>query len=111
MTANRSTPSIAIVGGGAWGTALGTMAARNGNAVQLYARSAATVDSINRAHRNETYLPGIDLHPALTASTDAREVLTGVDLILCVIPAQALAGALQELKNLIPVTAAASDLR
>lgn len=98
-------PSIAIVGGGAWGTALGTMAARNGNAVRLYARSATTADSINKAHRNETYLPGIDLHPALTASTDAREVLAGVDLILCVIPAQALAGAVQELKNLIPVTA------
>jgi glycerol-3-phosphate dehydrogenase (NAD(P)+) len=80
------------------------MAAHNGNAVRLYARSATTVDSINKGHRNETYLPGIDLHPALTASTDAREVLNGSDLILCVIPAQALAGAIQELKSLIPVS-------
>ena len=31
---------------------------RNGNAVRLYARDAATVESINRHHRNETYLPG-----------------------------------------------------
>ncbi|UXN61981.1 NAD(P)H-dependent glycerol-3-phosphate dehydrogenase [Phyllobacterium zundukense] len=100
-----SEPSIAVIGGGAWGTALGTMAARNGNAVRLYARSATTVDSINKYHRNETYLPGIDLHPALTASIDAREVLAGIDVILCVIPAQALADALQELKNLIPVAA------
>jgi glycerol-3-phosphate dehydrogenase (NAD(P)+) len=100
---SRKQPSIAIIGGGAWGTALGTMAARNGNAVRLYARSNTTVESINKDHRNEIYLPGIDLHPALTASTDARQVLAGADLILCVIPAQALAGAMRELKDLIPV--------
>jgi len=95
-------PSIAIVGGGAWGTALGTMTARNGNAVRLYARDAAVVGSINMDHRNDVYLPGIELHPALTATTNAREVLDDSDLILCVIPAQALAGAMQELKDLIP---------
>jgi glycerol-3-phosphate dehydrogenase (NAD(P)+) len=96
--------NIAVIGGGAWGTALGTMAARNGNAVRLYARNAATVDSINNSHRNEAYLPGIDLHPALSASTDAGDILDDSDLILCVIPAQALAGAMQELKDMIPAT-------
>jgi glycerol-3-phosphate dehydrogenase (NAD(P)+) len=98
-------PIIAVLGGGAWGTALGSMAARNDNVVRLYARDAVTVDSINGIHRNEAYLPGIDLHPALTASTSARKVLAGSDLILCVIPAQALAGAMHELKNLIPAAA------
>ncbi len=65
-------PTIAVLGGGAWGTALGTMAAHNGNIVRLYARDAVTVESINRNHRNDAYLPDIDLHPSLTASTDAR---------------------------------------
>jgi glycerol-3-phosphate dehydrogenase (NAD(P)+) len=95
-------PIIAVLGGGAWGTALGSMAARNDNVVRLYARDAVTVDSINSSHRNEAYLPGIDLHPALTASTNAEKALDGSDLILCVIPAQALASAMQELKDLIP---------
>ncbi|ATU93535.1 NAD(P)H-dependent glycerol-3-phosphate dehydrogenase [Phyllobacterium zundukense] len=96
-------PTIAVLGGGAWGTALGTMAAQNGNIVRLYARDAVTVESINRNHRNNAYLPDIDLHPSLKASTDAGEVLNNCDLILCVIPAQVLAGAMQELKDRIPV--------
>ena len=97
--------TIAVLGGGAWGTALGTMAARNGNKVRLYARDRSTVDSINMDHRNENYLPGIDLHPSLSASTDAGEVLDRCDLVLCVIPAQALAGAVQQLKDFIPANA------
>lgn len=97
-----SKPTISVLGGGAWGTALGSMAARNGNAVKLYARDAATVAAINNSHRNETYLPGIDLHPALIASSEAGHVMANSDLILCVIPAQALAGAMQELKDQIP---------
>lgn len=98
-----SQPTIAVLGGGAWGTALGSMAASNGNAVRLYARDASTVDSINRNHRNNTYLPDIDLHPMLKASTDAEEVMSNSDLILCVVPAQSLAEAMDEWKDVIPV--------
>ncbi len=94
--------NISVLGGGAWGAALGTMAARSGNAVCLYARDKAVVESINTHHRSERYLPGIDLDPSLIASADAEDVLSSSDLILCVIPAQALAGALRELKDLIP---------
>ncbi|MBB3236021.1 NAD(P)H-dependent glycerol-3-phosphate dehydrogenase [Phyllobacterium endophyticum] len=95
--------TIAVLGGGAWGTALGSMAARHGNEVKLYARDVSVVESINSVHRNERYLPGIDLYPKLAASTDAAEVLRGCDLILCVIPAQALTHAIEGLKALIPV--------
>jgi glycerol-3-phosphate dehydrogenase (NAD(P)+) len=98
-------PVIAVLGGGAWGTALASMSARNGNLVRIYARDSVVVNSINDDHRNETYLPGIDLDPSLTASTDARKVMHGSDLILCVIPAQALSGAMRELKNAIPTAA------
>src|SRR5262249_18702739 len=74
----------------------------HGNRARLYARDEAAVDSINRAHQNPAYLPGIDLHADLHASTDPEEVLDRCDLILCVIPAQALAGALAQLKDVLP---------
>lgn len=96
--------NIAVLGGGAWGTALGCMAARAGNRVRLYARDIATVNAINVHHRNDAYLPGIDLDPALSASTDARYALEDADFILCVIPAQAMADALEELRAFIPVS-------
>ncbi|UGY09994.1 NAD(P)H-dependent glycerol-3-phosphate dehydrogenase [Phyllobacterium pellucidum] len=94
--------NIAVLAGGAWGTALATMAAGNGMNVRLYARDAATVDAINIDHRNDRYLPGINLHPALRASTDAASVLANSDFILCVVPAQALSAAIAEFKDSIP---------
>ncbi|MBA8899918.1 NAD(P)H-dependent glycerol-3-phosphate dehydrogenase [Phyllobacterium sp. P30BS-XVII] len=100
----NSLHNIAVLGGGAWGTALGSMAAQNGHRVRLYARDPAIVASINTHHRNEAYLPGIDLSPSLIASTQTSDVLADCDFILCVIPAQAMAGALEELKPLIPAS-------
>ncbi len=97
-------PPIAIIGGGAYGTALGTMAASNGSKVMLYARDASTVASINDTHRNDVHLPDIRLHPSLIASSDAKAVLTHGRYILCVVPAQALSTALHELKNYIPAS-------
>ena len=101
----RKGVKIAVLGGGAWGTALATLAARNGNVVRLWARDAATVDAINTVHRNDRYLPGIDLDSSLTADSDAATVLEGSEVILCVIPAQALSSAITRLKGLIPAAA------
>lgn len=92
---------IAVIGGGAWGTALASMAARNGNNVRLWARDGATVDAINSTHRNDRYLPGIDLDPSLVASTDAADVIAGSALVLCVIPAQALSTAIGNFKDVL----------
>ncbi len=93
---------IVILGGGAWGTALGCMAAQNGHEVMLYARDQATVDEINQKHRNSRYLGDIILHDNLRATSDAAAALNNADTVLAVIPAQSMAAALQELKPLIP---------
>src|SRR6266700_107811 len=58
---------VAVVGGGAWGTALADLLARKGEQVTLWAREADVVDSVNRKHRNEMFLPGASLAPALRA--------------------------------------------
>lgn len=97
-------PPIAVLGGGAYGTALGTMAASNGSSVVLYARDSTTVAAINNTHRNDAHLPNISLHPLLTASNNARTALTHGQYILCAVPAQALSTALNELKDHIPAS-------
>lgn len=93
---------IAILGGGAWGTALGCMAAQNGHQVLLYARDQATVDDINLNARNSRYLPQITLHSNLRATTRYEQALQHADTVLVVIPAQSMAAALQDLKSHIP---------
>ena len=41
---------IAVIGGGAWGTALAQVAARNDQPVLLWAREAEVIESINGRH-------------------------------------------------------------
>jgi glycerol-3-phosphate dehydrogenase (NAD(P)+) len=79
--------AIAVLGAGAWGTALANCAARAGRSVTLWARDGATVEAIN-ARRESPRLPGI----AVDAKVRATGVLTEAmqaDAALLVVPAQA----------------------
>lgn len=94
MQAADAGPIIAVLGGGAWGTALAQMARLAGRQVRLWARSAATVGEINGAHTNATYLPGITLDTGLVATTDLGAAVAGADIVLLVTPAQSTRGML-----------------
>ncbi|HYI42274.1 MAG TPA: NAD(P)H-dependent glycerol-3-phosphate dehydrogenase [Sphingomicrobium sp.] len=78
---------LAIVGGGAWGTALAQVAARDGLPVLLWAREPEVVASINEAHENALFLPGRKLDPAIWATGDLAD-LAGCGAWLVVTPAQ-----------------------
>lgn len=80
---------IGIVGGGAWGTALALAARQAGRDVLIWAREPDVVEDINRRHRNERFLPGITLEPAI-AATGALAELGRCEAVLLVAPAQAL---------------------
>lgn len=82
--------AIAVIGGGAWGTALAALQARAERPTVLYARDPQTVDAIRTTHRNEAYLPGISLPECLAATANIAEALAGADLVLLVVPAQSL---------------------
>ena len=79
-----------IIGGGAWGTALGCLYARAGHAPRILARDAETVAAINESRRNPRYLPDTPLPAGLTATTDPAEALDGARTVLFVVPAQSL---------------------
>ena len=78
---------IAVVGGGAWGTALASMAARAGRETLLWAREDDVVTSINQTHENKDFLPGIPLPESVKATGDLAKV-AAADIILMVVPAQ-----------------------
>jgi len=90
---------IAVLGGGAWGTALATTALRAGHGCTLWARDVETVTAINARHENPRYLPGIGLDPALQATADLDAALTGATCVLAVVPAQAMRGLLNALAS------------
>jgi glycerol-3-phosphate dehydrogenase (NAD(P)+) len=78
---------LAIIGGGAWGTALAQVVATGGRDTLLWARETEVVESINAAHENSLFLAGQPLDPAIRATGDLAE-LEGCDAWLVVTPAQ-----------------------
>lgn len=82
-----SKQAVGVIGGGAWGTALAQMLASDGRAVRLWAFEAPVVEEVNAQHRNTPYLAGIDLNPAIRATTDLAD-LADLPMLLVVTPAQ-----------------------
>ncbi len=82
--------SVSIIGAGAWGTALATVAARAGRDVTLYARDAAHAAHIAAARENPR-LPGIKL--ANIKITNDLALAGRADIVLIAAPAQHLRGA------------------
>lgn len=84
----RSFAHIAVIGGGAFGTALAQTLCLAGRDAQLWSRNGDVVREINERHANSVYLPGVALDPRLRATSELA-VTAGADLVLLVTPAQA----------------------
>ncbi len=82
--------TTAVMGSGAWGTALAKLLADAGGEVTLWARRSDVAEQINSTRRNPDYLPGVDLPPAITATTNPDEALNGVTTVVLAVPAQTL---------------------
>ncbi len=91
----NSLGTAAVMGAGAWGTALAKVLADAGNDVRLWARRPEIADEVNDAHTNAGYLPGVILPPAIRATADPAEALDGVTTVLLGVPSQTLRGNLQ----------------
>jgi glycerol-3-phosphate dehydrogenase (NAD(P)+) len=93
--------TAAVMGAGAWGTALAKVLADAGNDVRLWARRADIADEVNSTHRNQGYLPDVELSPAIRATTDPADALDGVTTVLLGVPSQKLRGNLEHWAPLI----------
>lgn len=91
------TRSVAVLGGGSWGTTLAHLIARNGHPVKLWLRDAATVQAITTTGRNPRYLPELELHPGLEATTSLAEAAAHAQVILLVVPSYAVREVMAEL--------------
>jgi glycerol-3-phosphate dehydrogenase (NAD(P)+) len=99
--------TVAVIGAGAWGTALATHAARLGHAVTLWALEREVVDDVNGNHRNNLFLPAQALPETLRASSDLAEVVGGAELVVLVPPSQFLRSVAVKLAPVFPAGAIA----
>jgi glycerol-3-phosphate dehydrogenase (NAD(P)+) len=92
----------AVLGAGSWGTTFAQVLRDAGTESVLWARRAELAGTINEAHENPAYLPGIALNGALRATTDPAEALADADLVVLAVPAQSLRENLTQWTPLFP---------
>jgi glycerol-3-phosphate dehydrogenase (NAD(P)+) len=78
--------SVAVIGAGAWGTALASIAARAGRAVMLYARNAEAAVQMTATRKNPR-LPGVGLDARIIVTSNIAAAARA-DIILLATPAQ-----------------------
>mmetsp|Transcript_25618 Transcript_25618/g.53127 ORF Transcript_25618/g.53127 Transcript_25618/m.53127 type:complete len:333 (-) Transcript_25618:62-1060(-) len=95
---------VAIIGMGAFGTAMASLAARNGHEVLAYVRDGAQRDAINNTQRNPRAksLEDFDLSDLIKAVATVEEAVAGAAIILHALPAQKTPAFILEHRAIIP---------
>ena len=93
---------IAVIGAGAWGTALAVTAVAAGRAVTLWAHETEVVETIARTRRNDVFLAGIDLPDGIAATANLATAVVGADAVLLVVPSQFLRPVCAALARVLP---------
>jgi glycerol-3-phosphate dehydrogenase (NAD(P)+) len=100
---------VAVVGAGSWGTTVATIACANAPTV-LWARDPDVVERVNAAHRNEDYLPGIELPEALRATSSLADACNGADVVVMGVPSHGFRAVLADARTSIATDAAVISL-
>src|SRR5579875_16663 len=79
---------IAILGAGAWGTALAVTLARSGREVTLAIRRRERLEAIRAAAENAAYLPGVAIPPNLALTDNWRAAANGAATLVMAIPSR-----------------------
>ncbi|MCX7897355.1 MAG: NAD(P)-dependent glycerol-3-phosphate dehydrogenase [Rhodocyclaceae bacterium] len=77
---------IAVLGAGAWGTALAVVYARSGHAVRLWCWQEDEAQRLRSARENARYLPGFPFPESLFVSADLAETLADAEIALIATP-------------------------
>jgi glycerol-3-phosphate dehydrogenase len=83
-----------VIGAGSWGTSVALMLARAGVQVDLGCRTAEQAERVAASRRNERYLPGAELPPAIDVMRAGDLELSRHDVVVFAVPAAALPAAI-----------------
>jgi glycerol-3-phosphate dehydrogenase (NAD(P)+) len=80
---------VAVLGAGAWGTAMALVIARAGHSVTLWSHSEGVADAIRTRHENTRYLPGIPIPTGIAVTHDIAVATLDAAIIVSVVPSHA----------------------
>jgi glycerol-3-phosphate dehydrogenase (NAD(P)+) len=93
---------VAVVGAGAWGTALSLVLAERGDDVRLWTWQEAHALELERDRENKAFFPGYALPPAVHVTADVASAVADADLVLVVVPTTAYRATLSRLGPVLP---------
>jgi glycerol-3-phosphate dehydrogenase (NAD(P)+) len=80
---------IAILGAGAWGTALAVnLSSRHGHELTLWSRSPEAATAMREGRENTAYLPGVSIPKAVEITADAEAAVSKAEILLSVVPSE-----------------------
>jgi glycerol-3-phosphate dehydrogenase (NAD(P)+) len=80
---------IAVIGSGAWGTALAlSLARKSGHTVTLWAHAQDVCDVMREHRENVEFLPGFPIPQEIVITADTEETLRDADIVISVMPSQ-----------------------
>jgi glycerol-3-phosphate dehydrogenase (NAD(P)+) len=93
---------FAILGAGAWGTALARVLAERGEATRLWSWQAEHVQAMQSERENRAFLPGFALPESIQPSNDLDYTLRGANAVLLVVPTAAFRSTLEKARPFLP---------
>jgi len=98
----RAFARLAIIGAGAWGTALAVTAVRAGRGVTLWAREPDVAEAVTLHHENPRFLAGVGLHPGLVATDDLAGAVAESECVVFASPSHALRVVARQARGSVP---------
>ena len=92
---------IAVLGAGSWGTVLGSMLADKGYEILLYGNNEKVNDEVNQHHTNEHYMKNWQVNETITATGDLKQALKAAEIVLFVLPTQAIRSVAQNVSKVL----------
>ena len=102
LAMNAKASKVAVLGTGAWGTALAKVLAEKGDDVWIWARRADLCEPINEKHENTRYLPGVELPHHLHATHELGRALEGANMVVFVVPSHGTRDVAKAVAPLLP---------
>ena len=96
---------LAILGAGAWGTALARVLSERGEAIRLWTWQAEHAAALQRERVNRSFLPGFSLGEGIEVSADLEHVLRGANAVVLVVPTAGFRSTLEQARPFIAADA------
>jgi glycerol-3-phosphate dehydrogenase (NAD(P)+) len=92
---------VAVLGAGAWGTALSRQLAEHGHSVLLWSHQAEHVAAMREQRENVAFFPGHRLHPGIDPEHDLSRVLGAAHAVLVVVPTPVVRATLERAREFL----------